>query len=134
VNTIVYGGLSTAITLAALDPVCLSLVANGFCRSQMGALRAETVDLVAATLFYIIMVTGILIFAVLPAVRSADAWQALGAGAFFGLVCYAAYDLTNLATLRGWPVALTLVDMAWVSILTALAALAGFGAARAAAG
>jgi uncharacterized membrane protein len=133
-KTIVYGWLATGITFAVLDLVWLGLVANGFYRGQMGDLRADTINLGAAILFYLIMVSGILVFAVLPAARTADVWLALGGGALFGFVCYATYDLTNLATLRSWPVLLTLVDLAWGTTLTAVAALAGFWAVRFAAG
>jgi uncharacterized membrane protein len=76
-------------------------------------------------------VIGIVIFAVAPALQS-DRWEvALGLGALFGFFAYGTYDMTNLATLKRWPVAITVVDIAWGTALTGTAALCGFLAARA---
>ena len=66
----------------------------------------------------------------LPAARAGSLARALATGAFFGLVAYATYDLTNLATLKGWPVAVTVVDICWGMVLTASVAAAGFAVAR----
>jgi uncharacterized membrane protein len=125
------GWIGTAVAFAVIDLIWLTFVANGFYRSQLGALRADTVNVPAAVGFYLIMVTGVLVFAVMPALKADSVWTALGTGAFLGFLCYATYDLTNLATLRNWPVMLTFVDLAWGTILTAVAASAGYFAARA---
>ena len=57
--------------------------------------------------------------------------KAVAMGALLGLVAYATYDLSNLATLQGWSLAVTVVDIAWGTCVSGLAALAGFGAASA---
>ncbi|MGI9524454.1 MAG: DUF2177 family protein, partial [Hyphomicrobiaceae bacterium] len=76
--------------------------------------------------FYTIYVVGIVIFAVAPAMKSGDVRDALVYGALFGFFAYATYDMTNLATLRNWPVTMTWVDMAWGTVLTSSAASMGY--------
>ena len=133
-KTVIAGWAGIAIAFAIIDLIWLGRVADGFYRSQLGSLRADTVNIPAAIAFYLIIVTGILVFAVLPAVRAESVWTALGAGAFLGFLCYATYDLTNLVTLRNWPLLMTFVDLAWGTVLTAIASVAGYYAARAVSG
>ena len=133
-KTVIAGWAGIGLAFAIIDLIWLGLIADGFYRNQLGALRAETVNLPAAIAFYLIMVTGILVFAVLPALRAESVVAALGAGAFLGFLCYATYDLTNLATLRNWPLLMSVIDIAWGAVLTALASAAGYYAARAAGG
>ena len=85
----------------------------------------------AAVLFYLLYVLGIVVFCVLPGVASARVLRAAGLGLLFGVIAYATYDLTNLATLRGWSVAVVAVDIAWGGLATALAAGAAAWATRA---
>lgn len=129
-KSVMMAWLGTGIVFAVIDLIWLTFVAQSFYRSQLGELRAETVNIWAATAFYLLMVTGTVIFAVLPGIRADNVWVAVGYGALFGLFCYATYDLTNLATLRNWPVLLTFVDLAWGCVLTACASAGGFFAAR----
>lgn len=133
-KSVIAGWAGIGVAFAIIDLIWLGLIADGFYRNQLGALRAESVNIPAAIAFYLIMVTGILVFAVLPAVRAESVMAALGAGAFLGLLCYATYDLTNLATTRDWPLLMSLVDIVWGTMLTAIASVAGYYAARAAAG
>ncbi len=112
--------LAYLLTLAiffAVDMVWLGLAAKGFYRRQLGDLLSPTVVWPAAILFYLLFIAGLQFFVVAPALRNGGAGQALWQGAFFGLIAYATYDLTNLATLRGWPLAVTLVDLAWGAVL-----------------
>ncbi len=112
--------LTYLLTLAiffAVDMVWLGLVAKGFYRRQLGDLLSPTVTWPAAILFYLLFIAGLQFFVVAPALRNGGAVQALWQGAFFGLIAYATYDLTNLATLKGWPLAVTLVDLAWGTVL-----------------
>lgn len=131
-KTVIAGWAGIGVAFAIIDLIWLGVIADGFYRNQLGALRAEKVNIPAAIAFYLIMVTGILVFAVLPALKAQSVMAALGAGALLGLLCYATYDLTNLATTRDWPLMMSLVDMAWGTVLTALASAAGYYAARAA--
>lgn len=109
--------------MAFIDAVWLSLIANKFYKSQIGPLLLDKPNLVAAAAFYLIYVAGIVAFAVLPALDR-NAWQhALGYGALLGLVAYATYDLTNLATLKGFPLKVVVVDLIWGVILTATVSL-----------
>ena len=118
--------LVTLVLLAAIDFVWLAFVSRGFYVAQLGDLMRPQPDLLAAALFYAVYAAGITHFATLPAVRGGGWSTALVQGALLGLVAYATYDLSNLATLKGWPMAMTVVDIAWGTVLTALVAtLAG---------
>ncbi len=124
--TYVVAYLTTAIVFLAVDAVWLGVVARRFYADQLGALLKSSPDLRIAAGFYAVYVVGIVIFAVAPALE-ADAWRtALVKGALFGFFAYATYDLTNLATLEGWPVTVSVVDVVWGTGLTAGAALMGF--------
>jgi uncharacterized membrane protein len=99
----------------AIDMVWIVVVARGFYKRQLGPLLADDVNWAAAVAFYLLFIVGIVVFAIDPA---ENAWQALGLGALFGLIAYATYDLTNLATTRDWPATLTAVDLAWGTFLS----------------
>jgi uncharacterized membrane protein len=117
-----YAG--TALVMLVLDAVWLGLVAAPLYQQGIGHLMAESPRLGVAALFYLLYPLGIVLFAV--AARPAGAWQpTLLAGALFGFFAYATYDLTNLATLKGWPVWLSLIDIAWGSLVSAVSAGAG---------
>ena len=105
--------------MAVLDGLWLGLVARDLYRRHLGFLMAEQVNWPAAGVFYLTYAAGLAFFVVQPGVESGSAITALWRGAAFGFVAYATYDLTNLATLRGWPVPITLVDLAWGTILSA---------------
>lgn len=76
-----------------------------------------------AILFYLIFLVGVVVFVIEPAVERREWMRALWMGALFGLITYATYDLTNLATLKNWPLPLVLVDLAWGTVLTASVAV-----------
>ena len=103
--------LASAATLLALDIVWLMLAVPRLYRPQMGSLLADQPNLAVAAIFYLLYVVGIVVFVVLPAVGSGSWLSALGLGALLGLVAYGTYDFTNLATLRGWPVTLSFIDV-----------------------
>lgn len=113
IKLLVAGGI-----MAIIDAVWLSVVANKFYKDQLGPLLLEKPNMVAAVLFYVIFVVGIVVFAVMPAVAAGDWKVALGYGALLGLVAYATYDLTNLATLKGFPVKIVIIDLIWGTLLT----------------
>lgn len=124
--TYVIAYLATATLFLGADAVWLGVVARTFYVRQIGHLMADTPRLWIAAAFYAVYVIGILVFAVLPAL-SGGSWQiALSYGALFGFFAYATYDLTNMATLRDWPVAMVVVDVAWGTALTGLSALGGY--------
>lgn len=119
----------TAGVFLAADYIWLRR-AMGFYRKSLGDLLAEKPNLVAAAALYLIYFAGIVVFTVMPA-ASGDGWtSSLMLGGLLGLVAFATYDLTNLATLSRWPLVVTVVDMVWGTFVTALASLAGFAAIR----
>ena len=113
----------------ALDFAWLGVVARGFYRVQMGPLMREDVQWLPALIFYGLFVAAILVFVVLPAAERGSLLRAVVLGAFFGLVTYATYDLTNLAVLRGFRTQMALVDMAWGTVLCTAVSVAGYAVA-----
>ncbi|MDP1841675.1 MAG: DUF2177 family protein [Reyranella sp.] len=130
-KSLLLGYLAALATLAILDALWLGVVSREFYKARLGQLLLDQPLWWAAILFYLIHAAGIAVFAVPPAV-AAGTWTAAALyGALFGFCVYAAYDLTNLATLRGWPMAVSLVDLAWGAAVTAAATLVAFLVVRA---
>jgi uncharacterized membrane protein len=100
----------------AIDMVWLGLVASNFYKSQLGHLMGD-INWVAAIIFYLVFLVGLTFFAIYPAAMKGSVVTALALGALFGFFTYATYDLTNLATLRDWPLSVTIVDMIWGTVL-----------------
>ena len=122
--------IATAIVFVGLDAIWLSQVAPRLVPPLIGELLSNTVEPAPAIAFYVIYLTCIVLLAVLPA-EQGSAKRALYRGAILGLVAYATYDLTNQATLRVWSTTITLADLAWGTVITAIAAAAGqFAASR----
>ncbi len=113
--------ISLAVFMA-IDFTWIGLVANKFYRTQIGFLLKDRFDMVAAVSFYLIFLIGLLVFVIKPAIDNNSVQQAVTMGALFGLVTYATYDLTNLATVKDWPLTLTFVDLAWGTVLSAAVA------------
>ncbi|MEC9462199.1 MAG: DUF2177 family protein [Pseudomonadota bacterium] len=118
--------ISTAVVFFALDYLWLTRIAIGFYREQIGSLMLASPNFAAAGVFYLFYVVGVVYFAVMPAVSAGSLVTALMNGALLGLLAYGTYDMTNLATLKGWSLQMSLVDMAWGAFLTATAAAAGY--------
>lgn len=118
--------LATLAVFVAIDLVWLGVVAKDFYRNGIGHLMGDGFNVPAAIAFYLVYTAGIMMFAVFPAAQSGDWTRAAMLGAAFGFFAYATYDLTNLTTLKNWPLGLALADMAWGSFVTALAASAGY--------
>jgi uncharacterized membrane protein len=125
-----YVYLLTLLAFLALDAVWLGIVAKNFYKKFLGHLMAVDINWTAALLFYLVYIAAILVFVTAPAVKSGSLARAVMLGAFLGLVCYATYDLNNLATLRDWPLVVTVVDLIWGAIITAATATASFFIAR----
>ncbi len=102
-----------------IDMVWLVLVARNFYQKQIGFLMRTDVNWIAAIIFYLLFISGLVIFVVTPAVEKHSWTHSLFYGALFGLITYATYDLTNLATLKEWPLTVTIVDLLWGSVLAA---------------
>ena len=116
---------ATAIVMIALDLLWLGVIAKPLYQQGIGHLMAARPNIGVAVLFYAVFALGIMVFAVAPH-GPPSAWtQAALAGAMFGFFAYATYDLTNLATLMNWPVGLSILDMAWGSLVSGVSAVAG---------
>ncbi|MEO5691081.1 MAG: DUF2177 family protein [Candidatus Saccharimonadales bacterium] len=121
IKLLVAGGV-----MGVIDFFWLSVVANKFYKSQIGSLLLEKPNMAAAILFYIIYVVGVVVFVLSPALEK-NSWQyAAIYGALFGFVAYATYDLTNLATLKGFTTKLVVVDLIWGAVLTATVATVSY--------
>ena len=107
------------ITFFAMDLLWLGVVARGFYQTHMGHLMKPSVNWTAAVAFYLLFLVGLVVLVILPAVERQSFTDAVLLGALFGFVTYAAYDLTNLATLDGFPLKVALVDLVWGSVLCA---------------
>jgi uncharacterized membrane protein len=103
----------------AIDMVWLVVVAKNFYQKQIGFLMKPDITWLAAIIFYLLFITGLIIFVITPAMVKQSWVHALLYGALFGLVTYATYDLTNLATVKDWPLLVTAVDLVWGSVLAA---------------
>ncbi|MEZ5773804.1 MAG: DUF2177 family protein [Hyphomicrobiaceae bacterium] len=110
--------LVTLVVFVAIDLVWLGVVAHGYYRERIGALLLAEPQLGAAAAFYLLYAAGVVYFAVMPGLDAGSPMKAAQQGAVLGFIAYATYDLTNLATLKGWSLSLAVVDMAWGTVLT----------------
>jgi uncharacterized membrane protein len=122
--------IAAAIVFFGLDFVWLGTVAIGFYRRMIGPLMREKPNFAAAGLFYLLYIGGIVYFAIAPALAGGDWSKAAVSGGVFGFLAYATYDITNLSTLKNWPIRMCVVDIAWGTVATGLAATAGYAAVR----
>jgi len=113
----------TFFVFLAIDFIWLNFIAKNLYAQKIGHLLAENPNLIPALIFYLIFVVGIIVFAVLPGYESKSLLKVILLGALFGCLTYSTYDLTNLATLKEWPVSVTIIDIIWgtsVSVVTAV--------------
>jgi uncharacterized membrane protein len=118
--------LATLIIFLTVDLVWLGLVARPFYEQQLGVLLVPTPNWVVALAFYLLFNVGLLVFVVGPSLPTNSLTPTLLRAALFGLVTYATYDLTNLATLKDWPLLITVVDMLWGTSLSVIVSLVSF--------
>jgi len=102
-----------------IDMIWLGFIAKSFYAQQIGFLMKPNINWTAAILFYLLFIVGLVIFVISPAIEKGSWLLALLYGALFGLITYATYDLTNLATLKDWPLLVTAIDLAWGAVLAA---------------
>jgi uncharacterized membrane protein len=100
--------------------VWLGFIAKNFYKEQIGFLMRPDVNWVAAIVFYLLFIVGLVLFVISPAVDKSSFVYAAILGAIFGLITYSTYDLTNLATVKNWPMAITIVDLIWGTTLSSL--------------
>ena len=127
-NRYVAAYAGTAIVMVVLDLLWLGVVAKPMYQQGIGHLMAERPVIPVAVLFYLLYAVGVVVFAVAPQLAPAAlrGWgETLVMAALFGFFAYATYDLTNLATLKGWPLGLSLVDIAWGTVVSTASAAGG---------
>lgn len=110
-----------------VDMVWLGVIAKRFYNEQIGHLLKANVNWIAAIVFYFIFIVGIVTFVLVPAWNDGTWVQALLMGGLFGFIAYSTYDLTNLSTLKDWPMALTIVDLIWGTVLGASTSVITYG-------
>lgn len=109
-----------------IDIIWLAVIAKNFYRSQIGFLMKTNINWVAAILFYLLFIAGLVFFVLSPAIEKRSLTYAIMAGAFYGLLTYSTYDLTNLATLKDWPLLITFIDIIWGMVLSVSVSLISY--------
>ncbi len=109
-----------------IDLIWLGVVAKKLYARYLGYIMTDQINWIAAVLFYIIFVAGMLFLVINPALKDNSLMYALGVGALYGFLTYATYDLTNLATLKDWPLTITVIDLIWGTTLSALTSTISF--------
>lgn len=106
------------VSFFAIDMVWLGVISKNYFKQKLGFILSPDPNWVAAIIFYLVYIAGIIFFAVNPSIKAAD-WQvALLNGALLGAMCYATYDLTNMATIAKWPIEIVIIDIIWGMVLT----------------
>lgn len=121
---------ATLAIFFAVDMIWLGFVARGFYKKYLGYLMAPEVNWYAALIFYALFIVAVLFFVVVPGLKEDGLGLMLLKAAFFGFITYATYDLTNLATVRDWPLLVTVVDIIWGTVLTTVVSLGGYFAGK----
>lgn len=109
--------LISLIVFFAVDIIWLGFIAKNLYKDQLGFIMADKTNWIAAIMFYMVYIVGLIFFALNPALQKDSLIYAALVGAFFGLITYATYDMTNLATLKDWPIFVTVVDIIWGTAL-----------------
>lgn len=120
----------TTCVFFAIDMIWLGFIAKKFYRKYLGGFLSDNVNWLPAIIFYLLFIAGVLIFAVFPALEKESLTKAILFGALFGLFTYATYDLTNLATLKGWPLPIVFIDIIWGMVLSGIVSTSGYFFAR----
>jgi uncharacterized membrane protein len=121
---------ATLAVFFAVDMIWLVLVARSFYKKYLGYIMSPAVSWVPAIIFYLLFIVGLLVFVVIPGVKENSLQSTILRAVLFGLITYATYDLTNLATINQWPLAVTLVDLVWGMVLSTIVSVAGFYLAK----
>lgn len=125
-SKLIISYLLTTVVFFAIDMVWLGFIAKDLYRKYLGNFLSDKVNWPAAIIFYLLFIVGIFYFSILPAVEKNSLMKAIISGAFFGIITYATYDLTNLATLKNWPLPIVFIDIAWGALLTGIVSTAGY--------
>ncbi len=115
--------LTALVIFMVMDMFWQGLIAKNFYQQQLGFLMKAKANLLAALIFYFVFIFGLVVFVIAPGVAKNSVNDVIMYGALFGLVGYATYDFSNLATLKNWPFLVTLVDLLWGTMASSLVAL-----------
>ena len=118
--------LLTTVVFFAVDMTWLGFIAKDLYKKYLSSFLSDKVNWPAAIIFYLLFIIGIFYFAILPAVEKNSLTKAIVSGVLFGIFTYATYDLTNLATLKDWPLPIVFIDIIWGAVLTGIVSVAGF--------
>jgi uncharacterized membrane protein len=129
VKAILFTYVLMAVFFLTVDLLWLGVIAKNFYQNQLGRFFSDRVNWTAAIVFYLLFLIGIMIFVVYPAVAQDSLVRAIVLGVLFGFFTYATYDLTNLATLKDWPMPVVIVDILWGMVLCGAVSAVGFGVA-----
>ncbi len=109
-----------------VDLIWLNLIAKNLYQKEIGSLLLKTPNLIPAILFYLLFIVALLILVLIPGIQSYSLVKTLLIGAVFGFISYATYDLTNLATLQGWSLKMTVIDLIWGTSVTTFITFLGY--------
>ena len=126
----IYLYLLTLAIFLIIDFIWLNFIAKNLYSSKIGHLLTENPNLIPAGIFYLLFVVGVIIFAILPGYEARSITKAIFLGALFGLMTYSTYDLTNLATLKNWPLSVTIIDLIWGTSISTVTTVSGYYIAR----
>lgn len=113
-----------------IDSIWLGMIAKNFYARELAGLMTTNINWIAAVLFYVLFSIGIIHFVIRPALTQKSATMCLQLGLLFGLICYATYDLTNLATIRDWPITITIIDLIWGACVTAMTSIISYSLSK----
>ena len=116
----------TFLVFLGIDAIWLGIIAKNLYSKTIGHLLSDKPNLLAALIFYVFYVFGIIVFAINPALKEKSPITALQLGAFLGFIAYSTYDLTNLATMKDWPLHVTIIDIIWGTFLTGSVSLVSY--------
>ncbi len=114
------------VVFLLVDIIWLTFVANNFYKKHIGFIMTDSPNFVAAIIFYLIFIVGLVYFVIMPGIDAQSISKIIVGGLLFGFITYATYDLTNLATLKDWPLIVTVVDLAWGSVLSTTISVATY--------
>ena len=112
--------LIALVVFVILDAIWLGIISRNLYSKYLGYIMTETPNWIAAIIFYLLFIVGIVVFVVFPGIEEKNLWISFGKAALFGLVTYATYDLTNLATIKSWPIQITIIDLIWGTFLSSI--------------
>jgi len=125
-KTILISYALTFVVFLIVDLAWLGFIAKNVYNKYLGGFLTDSVNWTAAIIFYLIFVAGLTIFVIYPSLEKESLWRVIILGALFGIITYATYDLTNLATLKGWPLPIVIIDIAWGAVLATIVSVSGY--------